>query len=955
MPESTVKDKEVVSITLEAIRASLSAGNLNGARSMAFKYLVANPGDVQAIFLAAQIEASERKFDQAVEFLDGIPVDHPNAGLPALGQSIDWLIAGQRFDQAETRLRRLLKIAPGAPVAHRRFAYLLNRQGRRQEASDLIRRLCLAGNVSQGELHTLIDQSAAVYDESTDASPNPDADPLSNFQPIGDAAKARILFTKGEFNDALRMLEKPFEQGQLKPDAIAFFGRLAMEVQDDDATNAWAKQITRKQSEFADHWVAMGTLLMNRGKDTEGAARSFCEALIRNPTDWGAMNRLGTCMKILGDDDSEQACKTQASLIRKSIFVNQRILGQKKPKLSDLNELAETLVSLERPAEALMWRAIAVNYGAGTQADISKLNSQRIQLLKSKGKGLNSPASGLAWLDRQKYALPKSLTPDDQIGSPEKKTHDLNVAASPVLIDIAQQSELDFQYLNSTQPKLRDLQIYEQSGGGVAALDFDLDGLVDLYFSQAGESPLKERTTGNALYRNLGRAFRNSIESESDERGYGQGVSSGDWNQDGFADLLVGNFGTNALLINNGDGTFRLSEQNEDWNQSQWTVSVAMADVTGDNLPDIIEANYIDDPAVHDITQRGANGRFVKFKGPQSYQAAANRIFVGRGDGESKVIEMDGLAGHSLGVVITDVDGKRGNEIFVTNDTDPNRLWFRQADQFVDRATPLGCAFSGQGGSSASMGVATADFNRDGHLDFHVSNFYNEPVHLYMQTESGSFADLVVRYDLYKPSMQALGFGTQALDFDNNGAIDLAVVNGHIDDMQFKGSPHRMRPQLFTGYLNRFEPHEPLADSYWSQPTIGRGLARLDWNADGKLDLIATHHDAPAALLENQTQTEYAWLQLQLIGTKSERDAIGAQVTIEFGDERMTDSVTTGDGFGCKNESILAFGLGTLKNIDSVTVRWPSGQVDRHEQIETNKRYLLVEAAADAFDLKLGR
>lgn len=235
-------------------------------------------------------------------------------------------------------------------------------------------------------------------------------------------------------------------------------------------------------------------------------------------------------------------------------------------------------------------------------------------------------------------------------------------------------------------------------------------------------------------------------------------------------------------------------------------------------------------------------------------------------------------------------------------------------------------------------------------IDLHVTNFLNEPAHLYQQSRSNVFSDAVVKSDLHTPSMQVLGFGTQAIDYDNNGTIDLAVVNGHIDDMQFKGLPHKMLPQLFAGQFGRFI-FKDVQDNtdYWNRPAVGRGLLRLDWNRDGRMDLLATHHDAPAALLENQTDSTQHWLQLRLVGTSSERDAIGARITIKAGEEEFVDVVTAGDGYACKNEGIVAFGLGSIDRIDQLAVQWPSGILQTFGIERLNQRYLLVEESELAF------
>ncbi len=950
--EATEPRQSINETPLDSARRSFEAGELDTAMATVQSHLVAEPGDVFGLFLAAQIEATRKQYVEAVRLLDEIPRDHPKAGLAALGQSADWMMAAGKWHEAERRYREVLLAAPSAAVAHRRLSHLLNRQGRSQEAALHVRQLCRAGNITQTELHTLVHVADAVFDDSGDES----------YAPIGPAAEARILFSKNQFKEALDLLRQPMADDQLQPAGKALFGRLAMEVQDDEAIAIWTQNLDAGQKPLADYWVAIGTGMLQEASNLEGATRAFCEAIVRDPTDWVAMTRLENCMDLLGNLAQRDACRARATLLRKTIQVNHRIIGKEAPDPNDILELAKLLDSLHRPIEATMWRVVAASYAGQTAGvTIQTLDAKRKELVATVPLQMK-PAEALAGLDPEKFPIPANpkFQPTDIAGT----RSDTGVAAGavPSLVDVAASVGIDFQYLNAAEPKLRDLQLYQQFGGGCAVLDFDRDGRPDLFFNQGGADP-KAKAGGkpNVMFRNLGGNFDRLRHIGIVDNGYGQGVTSGDWNQDGFPDLVIANFFQNTLWINNGDGTFQKAAASELWQQPMWTASIAMADVSGDGLPDIVETNYVDDPAVHQVVPRDANGRLAVFQGPESYRAAEDRIFVNQRDGSmiGMMLRDSGRnrPSHGLGIVVTDIDGVPGNEIFVANDTDANQWWFVHGDEnadsirFRDLAGLRGCGYSARGGSGASMGIATADFDRSGTIDLHVTNFFNEAVHLYLQSDDGIFRDRAVMADLYQPSMPVLGFGTQALDFDNNGAVDLAVVNGHIDDLRFRGSPHKMLPQLFAGLVGRFQLCEVVDPSgYWSRPAIGRGLARLDWNQDGRMDLVATHHDAAAALLENQTETQHRWLQLRLVGTRSERDAIGARVTITAGDQRWVDVVTAGDGYACKNEALLAFGLGGNK-ADRIDVTWPSGDRQTFQVSDSDKQYLLIEGQTEVFML----
>jgi hypothetical protein len=237
----------------------------------------------------------------------------------------------------------------------------------------------------------------------------------------------------------------------------------------------------------------------------------------------------------------------------------------------------------------------------------------------------------------------------------------------------------------------------------------------------------------------------------------------------------------------------------------------------------------------------------------------------------------------------------------------------------------------------------------------HITNFASQSSNLYLQNRQGLFFDRAAQFGLHEPTMPMVGFGTQALDVDHDGWLDLAIVNGHVRNRTNRGQEaYRMLPQLFRGKPNALElvDREELADPYWSTPNLGRPLATLDWNRDGRTDLVASHLDVPAALLENRTQAA-DWIQLELVGTTSERDAIGARVKIEYGDESWVRWVTSGDGFHCKNQPIIHAGLGDLKpqhqHSGLITVSWPSGRVQTFADLEANQCFLLVEDQPEAF------
>jgi len=507
-------------------------------------------------------------------------------------------------------------------------------------------------------------------------------------------------------------------------------------------------------------------------------------------------------------------------------------------------------------------------------------------------------------------------------------------------------------------------------GCGVAVADYDLDGRPDLYLPQAAATPMhQDGLKPNLLYRNLGGRYHDvTVASTADDRGFTQGVTVGDVNQDGFPDFCVGNVGRNHLLINNGDGTFTQTVFGSAGYAPLWTSSLAIGDLSGDHLPDIVEINYLNDPTA-----------FEQHLSPTQFQSAVDRVHFSNGSGEFLTADLGAEPSSGLGVVLADLDGDGRNNVFIANDGRPDRWWEpAQTDgttselyvtvppeatgrksagvdlgqrRLCERAIARGCSVGFQGLPGASMGIAVDDFNDDGRFDLFVTQFYGEPDVFYLQTDQGVFVDRTVQAGTYAPSLKVLGFGAQAIDFDNDGSVEIAVVNGHTARSANPKIPYEMLPQAYRRGPEGVYALEPLEDpsGYWQTPALGRGLSTLDWNRDGLMDLVATHLVTPTALLENRSESHHHWLQIRLVGTTTERDAIGAKVTVKTADTTRYKVVTSGDGYCGKNEAILQVGLADAEHAD-VEIDWPSGQTTALRIPDLDRRWTIIEGELEPFE-----
>ncbi|HEU5432511.1 MAG TPA: CRTAC1 family protein [Thermomicrobiales bacterium] len=342
---------------------------------------------------------------------------------------------------------------------------------------------------------------------------------------------------------------------------------------------------------------------------------------------------------------------------------------------------------------------------------------------------------------------------------------------------------------------------------------------------------------------------------------------------------------------------------------------------------------------------------------PTVFEPQPDRFYLNLGDGrfadQTAAAGLVAAGGNGLGAVAGDFDGSGRLSLFVSNDQNANFCFFNEtaalgeAPRFAERGVLSGLAYDADGKALACMGIAAGDVNEDGRLDLYVTNFFEESNTLYLQLEGGMFVDATGSSGLQQPSYRMLGFGAQFLDADLDGRLDLVVTNGPVEDLSDRQVPYRMRPQYFRGLGGGRFQELPAADlgEFFQGEYLGRSLARIDFNRDGREDFVVSHLKAPAALVCNTSQETGHFLAVQLRGVQSSRDAVGARVTIELGGRSQTAWLLGGDGYQASNQRQLVFGLGADARVAKLNIRWPSGLVQEFADLAADQELVFVEGS----------
>ena len=522
------------------------------------------------------------------------------------------------------------------------------------------------------------------------------------------------------------------------------------------------------------------------------------------------------------------------------------------------------------------------------------------------------------------------------------------------LVDVTAGAGLNFTHYNGAfGGKL----LPETLGSGCAFLDYDGDGWLDILLINGSDWPGHQRRRSTLhLYRNnrngtftdVTRAAGLNVEM------YGLGVAVGDYDNDGFPDLLVTCVGQNRLFRNTGKGKFVDATQVSGLaNRRALSTSAMWVDYDRDGHLDLFVCNYVKWSPEQDITC-SLDGKHKSYCTPEAYRGETCWLFHNRGDGTFEdVTASSGVfdsSSKSLGVAMIDSNADGWPDLLVANDTQPNKLYRNLHNgKFQDVAVESGLAFSTDGKARAGMGVDVGDFENSGRPGVVITNFDNEMIGLYRQTRPGDFDDIAMARGVGGASKRSLGFGCLFADINLDGALDLIAVNGHIDDsvrMIRHDVAYAQSPELFLNDgLGVFRDVASSVGSGFANPKVGRGLACGDFDRDGDVDILLTTNNGPAYLYRNDHSPENRSIRFALVGTKSNRDAIGAVIQIWHGGTTQSRMVHSGSSYLSQSELSLTFGLGGRDRIERMVIAWPSGRVEEYKNLAAGRTYRCVEGS----------
>ncbi|MBC7819077.1 MAG: VCBS repeat-containing protein [Planctomycetaceae bacterium] len=915
------------------------------------RYLEQFPDESFGVALAAEAAATQSEHQRAIELFSRLPADGGRWEFMAkLGLARRYEMLG-RMSDAERHLRRAIELNPDHLEANNRLGNLLQISGRTWESAPYFFRLIRRGKCRGDELLGVATTERFFRTDDRIERVGLANDPPEPLVKLGIAR--RFLYANRQ-DEAEALLREVIETRPELGEAQGRLGRIIVERGNPTEFLHWRGSLPDEARSHPEVWFVQGLQARRQGQ-MEGAIRCLLEALELSPNHLGANVQIAGCLNQVGRVEIASQFGRRAELLAELEGTLNLLRADADPALMD--KAISAFSGMGRFWEAAGWAHVKTRMEIPQEGLRSNMRHW-LSLASREPAATAATFLPTTQLRRDDFQPPHWKAPE--LLEPHSKPNTGGIALHIPwnFSDEAEQAGIQFTYCEGTNEANRLSHIFNVMGGGLAAVDYDRDGWTDIYLAQANNwreaAPSTEHV--DQLFRNLlGERFQDATDLAGvGDVSFSHGVTVGDFDQDGFPDIYIGNKGPNRLYHNNGDGTFNDVTDTAGVAGQEWTTSSVFADFTGDGLPDLYVANYtLLEETTHKECKR-ANGEPMACT-PDVLTAEHDRCYTNLGDGTFRdVSQAAGIRvpdGKGLGVIAWDFEGEGRLGLFVANDTTPNFLFLNRGTdsdgtpRFVEEGVVRGVAFDVDGNAKASMGVAAADATGDGRIDMFITTFFGESNTLYSQRPDGFFDDLTRPFNLRDSGFWLLGFGCQFVDLDGDGWDDLIATNGHVDQSSSRGDPDRMPPQVFRNSEGkRFdEVSRAGLGPFFQGNYLGRGLATLDWNGDGKVDTAISHLHAPFALITNHTPSPDRQLVVRLAGRRGCLDPTGAIVRMRSGAREQTRFQIAGDGFLVTNERRLAFSISGNAQVDELEVRWPTGATQRWTDVQPGQDVLLIE------------